>query len=88
MIITAYSSHGHFTFDAITGGVISHTLSEEFGCFPLRVNIYEYFDYYGESLPAVVDVLDIGFYDLNGIYCEPELEWRENVKARRLVIAV
>ena len=77
MIITAFSSWGTFTFDAITGGVIKTDLDDGFGSFPYRVNVYEYFDYYGESLPEVVDILDIGFYNLNGIYEEPEHEWRE-----------
>jgi len=76
MIITAFSSHGTFTFDAITGGVINTDLSDSFGSFPYRVNVYEYFDYYQESLPLVVDVLDIGFHDLVGIYVEPVHEWR------------
>ncbi len=84
MIITAYSSHGHFTFDAITGGVLTRELDNEFGSLPHRVNVYEYFDYYGESLPATVDVLDIGFHDLNGVYCEPELEWRVDAQQSRI----
>ena len=78
MIITAYSSWGYFTFDAITGVVISHELDNGFGSYPCKVDVYEYFDYYGESLPQIVDILDIGFYDLTGIYVSPEIEWRHD----------
>ena len=80
MLVTANSSHGTFTFDAIGGSVITCNLDNEFGSQPIKVDIYEYFDYYGESLPTTVDILDIGFTTLNGDIIDPDYYWRETVK--------
>jgi len=76
MNITAYSSHGYFVFDSVTGTVIKTELDTEFGSYPQRVDVHEYFDYYGDSLPDEVDVLDIKFTDLNGVRVDAEKGWR------------
>ena len=80
MLVTAKSSHGTFVFDAIAGGVITCNLTDDFGSRPIKVDVYEYFDYYGESLPSSVDVMDIGFTTLNGDIIEPDHQWREDIK--------
>lgn len=86
MNITAYSSHGEFVFDAVTGIVIKNELDTEFGSFPHKVDVHEYFDYYGNSLPASVDVLDIKYTDLNGVCVDAEKGWRANCIKRKQVV--
>ena len=81
MVITGLSSKGSFTFDAITGRIIRHTLPDDFK-IPYRVDIYEYFEYYGYDINSntTVDIHDIGYWALNGKYVEPDFEWREEIK--------
>jgi hypothetical protein len=81
---TAYSSHGNFVFDNLTGKVLKNNLKSEFGQMPLTVDIDEYKSYYGYPMQNDVDVLDIGYWTLDGIYTPPIYEWREELKQLKL----
>lgn len=77
---TAYSSQGSFTFDQVTGKVLSHSLKNDFGQVPLTVDVIEYQQFYGHQVNDGVDVLDIGFWSVDGIYTPPTYDWREDLR--------
>lgn len=81
MIINVLSSHGSFKFDSVTGVVVNHQLSNTFGDLPYKVDVYEYFDHYGVDIASYpsLDVLDIGYWTLTGLYEEPAHDWRDEV---------
>lgn len=86
MIINVLSSHGSFKFDSATGIVIKHQLGDDFGDLPYKVDVYEYFDHYGVDIASnpSIDILDLGFWTLTGLYEEPEHEWRDDVIINRM----
>ena len=74
--ITAMSSHGTFSFDDKTGKVLSIDLDTEFGQLPLTVDVFEYKNHYTAAFTGDVDVLDIGYWTVDGLYAEPDHRWR------------
>jgi hypothetical protein len=86
MIINVLSSHGSFKFDSVTGVVVNHQLSNTFGDLPYKVDVYEYFDHYGVDIASYpsLDVLDIGYWTLTGLYEEPAHDWRAEVETQRI----
>lgn len=76
-LIKATSSHGHFFFDASTGAVVILDLSNSFGPMPHIVDTAEWNKYYPEeSMPKQIDILDLGYMDVNGKYEPAEASWR------------
>lgn len=73
-IIVAYGSDGEFGFRAATGEVVwadpgySHVTC---------VDVEEWWDYYEQPLPDVVDVLDLAFWHTGG-YEPAEVDYRRN----------
>jgi len=89
MKITARSSHGTIVFGSETGLVLTGE-SNLCGCEDCpqveRFDIEEYRKFYGvEELPGYmdIDILDLGYWGMDGIYEEPCHGWREEVALLR-----
>jgi hypothetical protein len=89
---TIYSSHGEIGIDE-NGNILAAELychHDKMGCDHCNFckdfavgsgvfNVQEYINVYGQ-LDDSIDILDIGFTDLNGNYEPPCEDWREDIK--------
>ena len=80
------SSHGEFLYDSVTGLMTYSELREEFGVPPYRINVQEHNMFGVMRGKDVVDILDLGYWNIHGIY-EPQVqEWRDDVICERGVV--
>lgn len=79
------SAHGTITVMR-NGIVFCHDLDfPGFGSPPVYVNVREWMKRYPGEEPwgKTHDILDFGFIDADGVYTEPEEEWRKDREAER-----
>lgn len=91
---TVRGNWGTLTADLITGRVIALEEDEsdhinypdEIGYRDIiKLDLAEFFAVYGDDAVHETDILDVGFWALDGrggvTYCEPEQDWRDDIVA-------
>ena len=78
---TVYSSHGNLTIGRVTGEVIEKVVeSDEENPFPIaKFDLEEWKKHYQKEVHDSFDILDLGYWDDEGAYVEPEPFHRQMV---------
>ena len=85
-IIQVFSSWGSIYADRITGKVIDRSLDDfdENGRNYLadidRIDISEHEHFWDKKISDTVDILDLGYWNMDGSYDGPETSWRNEAR--------